>query len=281
MRTLTQPGPIDPVRIDMVAGEAETMAFDTRPGQTLHEALTGPMIAAGFQAGTIELTGGAFNPFRYVMPGPPDNETHVAYFTAPNAPIGETLLERANATFGWADGQPFLHCHAVWIEPDGRRRGGHILPREAVFSRPGAARAWGFRDVRIETGLDRETNFTLFGVRPNGAPNAFSTAGAVAARVRPNIDIARAVEAIAQQAGMRDATIRGSLGSLVGASFADGRAVDDLATEVLVRSGQVRDGKAELDLAVIDMDGQVHDGVLALDRNAVLITFDVILSRNA
>ncbi len=273
MRILQQPGPLGFPRVDMASGAVERISFDLRANVTLHEAVTGPMVAAGFQGGTVVVEGLALSPFRYVMPGPPDDASHVAYFTAPVAPAGITQLERANLTFGWADGAPFLHCHAVWIEPDGSRRGGHILPRETVLASCGSATAWGFRDVRVETAFDAETNFTLFGVK--GALN--TEAGAVMARIRPNEDVTLAVEALASAQGWSNAVVRGSLGSLVGATFADGRVVEDPATEVFVRSGAVRDGVGSLDLAVVDMKGRVSDGVLARGRNAVLITFDLVM----
>ena len=196
MRILQQPGPLGFPRVDMASGAVERISFDLRANVTLHEAVTGPMVAAGFQGGTVVVEGLALSPFRYVMPGPPDDASHVAYFTAPVAPAGITQLERANLTFGWADGAPFLHCHAVWIEPDGSRRGGHILPRETVLASCGSATAWGFRDVRVETAFDAETNFTLFGVK--GALN--TEAGAVMARIRPNEDVTLAVEALASTA---------------------------------------------------------------------------------
>lgn len=270
MRTLPQPGPVQSRRADTARVTLEERRFALTPGRTLHDCLTEGM--AGFTGGTLEVTGGAFSPFRYVMPGPPDGPDHVAYFTAPRAPDGTTRLERANVTFGLADGAPALHCHAVWIEPDGQRRGGHILPKETTIAAPGAVRAWGFTGARIATGLDAETNFTLFQLTGAGAGNA------IAARLRPNQDITLAVEMLARDAGLRDATVHGSLGSLVGARFADGDVVEDYATEVLIRRGTIRDGVAELDLAVVDMRGQVHEGVLARGQNAVLITFDLVLA---
>lgn len=273
MRTLVQPGPVAPDRWVVAGGAPRELRFELRPGMTLHEAVTAPLVAAGFEAGSVAINGGAFSPFRYVRPGPPDGPAHVAYFTAPLAPEGVTQLERAALTFGFADGAPFLHCHAVWVEPDGAVRGGHILPKETVVVAPGLVTAWGLREARIETGFDAETNFTLFGVTGGG------TGDALVARVRPNVDICGAVEDIARSAGWREATVRGSVGSLVGVRFADGREVEDYATEVLVRSGAVRDGRAVLDLAVADMAGNVHQGVLARGDNAVLITFDLLLTR--
>jgi hypothetical protein len=96
--------------------------------------------------------------------------------------------------------------------------------------------------------------------------------------VKPNEDIVTAVEAIAACAGIADATVRGSLGSLIGASFTDGRILDDIATEVLVRQGNVREGKADLELLVVDMQGDVHTGHLVRGQNPVCITFDVVLT---
>ena len=69
MRGLVQPGPIKPMRINVLSGD-------------------------------LVVKGGALNPFRYVMPGPADDASHVAYFSAPRAPMGVTRIEQANATFG-------------------------------------------------------------------------------------------------------------------------------------------------------------------------------------
>ena len=273
MRTLVHPGPVHPRRIESLSGEPHVMEFVLRPGLSLNDALTGPLVAAGCRGGTIVFGGGTLSPFRYVMPGPPDSDAHVAYFSAPHAPVGETRIERANATFGWQGDQPFVHVHGAWIEPDGVRRGGHMLPHECRVAQPMAAQAWGFTQAVIAAAPDPETNFTLLQLTGRAADGARG----VVARVRPNQDITLAVEDIARRYGLRDATVRGSLGSVVGAHFGDGRVVDDRATEVLIRAGSVRDGIAALDMLVVDMAGRVHEGRLARGENAVCITFDLVL----
>jgi predicted DNA-binding protein with PD1-like motif len=273
IRSLQQPGPTHPSRIDAFAGTPHSLAITLRAGDTLNQAITAPLVEAGFQSGTVTFKHAALNPFRYVMPGPADNDSHVAYFTAPRAPSGITRVEQAN-TFGWADGKPFIHCHAAWIEPDGSRRGGHILPHETIIAEPGEAIAWVFTSVRIEAKPDPETNFTLF--QPSGVG---ATGQGVVARVKPNQDILTAVETIARDHGITDAVVRGSLGSLIGARFTHGGRVDDHATEVLVREGYVRNGKAALDLLVVDMQGHVHEGWLRHGENPVCITFDLVLVR--
>jgi len=273
MRTLVQPGPVHPRRIEWLRDTPRALRYALPAGATLNEALTGPLVEAGFQSGTVVFKGAALSPFRYVMPGPADGPGHVAYFSAPRAPEGVTVIEQANATFGRADGKPSVHCHAVWTEPDGRRRGGHILPGETILSAAAKAEAWGFAGIRMEAAADAETNFRLF--QPSGI--SVPDAAGIVARVKPNEDIITAVEAICRDSGVREAVIRGSPGSLVGARFTGGGRVDDHATEVLVRGGHVRDGVAELDLLVVDMQGEVHAGWLERGRNPVCITFDLVL----
>ena len=273
MHTLQHPGPVHPQRIDSVQDEPRLLEFVLQPGLSLNEALTAPLAAAGMRGGTIAFGGGALSPFRYVMPGPPDSEAHVAYFSAAHEPAGETRIERANATFGWNGNQPTVHVHGAWIEPDGARRGGHMLPPDCVVACPMSARAWGFAAAEIAVAADAETNFSLLQL----AGRSVAGAHGVVARVRPNQDITLAVEEITRRHGMRDAVVRGSLGSLVGARFTDGRVVEDHATEVLIGSGSVRDGIATLDLVVVDMAGRVHEGTLLRGENAVCITFDVVL----
>jgi predicted DNA-binding protein with PD1-like motif len=254
-------------RIDCCRGDAVPLRYTLTPGLTLNEAITAPLVQAGLTCGTVVLHDVAVSPFRYVMPGPADDASHVAYFTAPRKPVGLTRIEQANATFGWADGKPFVHCHAVWREPDGRRRGGHIIPMETIVAQPGEATAWGFREIRIEARPDPETNFTLFQPSGGGAGQA------LVVRVKPNEDIISAMETI----GIRNGIVRGSLGSLTGARFVGGSEVNDHATEVLVREGHIRDGRAALDLLVVDMQGEVHEGWLQGGENPVCITFDLFV----
>ena len=274
MRALKQPGPVHPERIDSVEGLGHALAFMLQAGVPLNQALTKPLVEAGMRGGTLVFAGGAFGPFSYVMPGPPDGPAHVAYFSAPRSPAGITRVEIANATFGWRDGAPFVHCHGAWLE-NGGRRGGHVLPHETMVAEATMVRAWALRDVAIEADADAETNFTLFhpvaaALDPHGVPT-------IVARIKPNEDITEAIEAIARRHGIANATVRGSLGSLIGARFADGGRVEHHATEVLVRAGHISGGKAELDMLVVDMDGAVHEGRLIRGDNPVCITFELIL----
>jgi predicted DNA-binding protein with PD1-like motif len=274
MRRLVQPGPVQAERIKSLPGWCERTEVPLPAGVPLAEAIAQPLIAAGVHAATLRIEGLTLDPLRCVMPGPADGPAHVAYFSGPREAAGVSRIDQANVTFGCVDGVPRLHCHAVWTEADGALRGGHVLLDESVVAVPSVGVAWTFRDLGIVAEPDPETNFPL--LRPVRL-RAQSVTNAVLARVRPNEDVCAALETIAKRHGLRNAHVRGSLGSLVGAEFTDGRTVPDHATEVLVRRGEVRDGTAVIDMAVVDMQGHVHTGRLVRGRNAVCITFDLVL----
>ena len=290
MRRLVQPGPVPSARCESLGGAGVVLDYTLEPGCDLIAALTGPLIAAGLACAAIRFGGALLSPFRYVLPGPARDGAHVAWFSDPHTPAGDparpSLVLGANATFGWRAGAPFVHCHGVWTEPDGRRRGGHMLPEQTVLAAPARARAWGMAGVAITVDPDPETNFPLFhpvpAVRPAALPAAGRPTRLIAARVRPNEEIGAALVGLARAHGFAAARVCASLGSLIGARFSDGREVADPATEVLVRDGRIAPGAdgalaARLDLAVVDAAGRVHTGRLAPGANAVCITFEAML----
>jgi predicted DNA-binding protein with PD1-like motif len=275
MRRLVQPGPVHPERIESFEGRSQRLEFSLQPGLSLNDALTRPLVDAGMRSAALVFAGGALGPFSYVMPGPPTDDAHVAYFSAPRSPPGETVVEIANATFGWRDSAPFVHCHGAWIEEGTHRRGGHMLPHETIIATATTVHAWALPDVAIEADPDPETNFTLF--HPVQAAKATEGNRTIVARIRPNEDITSAIEAIAHRHHLSAAIVRGSLGSLIGARFAGGTGVTDHATEVLVRSGHLHEGTAVLDMLVVDMAGMVHEGRLVRGDTPVCITFELVL----
>ncbi|MGY2048983.1 PCC domain-containing protein [Methylobacterium sp. JK268] len=274
---LAQPGPVRAERRTAAAGALRHRAFALARGTTLLDALAGPLAAAGMAGATVHLDGGSFSPFAYVMPALSRDPAHAAYYSETFRPPGETRLERASATFGHRDGVPFLHVHGTWIEADGRRRAGHLLPAEVVVATPPRAEAWGCAEAAWSVLPDAETNFALFTPVP-GAVEA-AERGCILLKIQPNEELFAAIEATCAALGMRRARVRG-LGSIVRPAFADGRVVPTDASEVLIREGSVAAGPdgspvADLDIAVVDVDGAIHEGVLARGRNTVCITFEL------
>lgn len=271
---LRQPGPALQPRTVGLPGTARPLAFTLEPGLTLLEAVARPLRAAGFASAVLELAGGGFGPFAYVMPAPSPDASHAAWYSAAQLPAGGARLERGCVTFGERAGEPWLHAHATWQEAAGRR-GGHVLPEETRIAAPVAARAWGLEGLGFAVAADAETNFPLFG--PVAAPPGAGQIRVVALRIRPNEDLCDALAALCRQHGFARAILRGSLGSLVGARFADGRSVPDYATELLVTEGRIGPDGARVAVALADMAGRVHEGVLLPGRNPVCITFEGVL----
>jgi len=101
-------------------------------------------------------------------------------------------------------------------------------------------------------------------------------------RIAPNEDVCGALEAVCRQHGIHHATVRGGVGSTVGALFDDGRRVEPFVTEVLIRAGRVRPDSrgapvAEIDISLVDYTGGLADGRLARGGNPVLVTFELVL----
>jgi predicted DNA-binding protein with PD1-like motif len=105
--------------------------------------------------------------------------------------------------------------------------------------------------------------------------------------VRPNVDLVRAVEALAVEHGLRRAIVRGKIGSLVGACLQQGdytvRAPGP-ATEVMFLDGWVTtergSAQAQLSAAVVDLTGTVYLGRLVPGRNPVAMTFELALTES-
>ena len=112
--------------------------------------------------------------------------------------------------------------------------------------------------------------------------NRSGAARAFALRLRPNQDFAGALEDFCRERGIARARLHGGVGSIIGARFEDGRAVEPFATELLVRSGTVAPGpggdlEAVLDVALVDYAGGIAEGRLVRGDNPVLMTMEIAL----
>jgi hypothetical protein len=273
-----QPGPRQDPRVVSRLGTAYPLEFVLEPGLSLLEAVARPLRRAGFTSAVLELAGGGFDPFAYVLPAAATDAAHAAWYSAPRTPPAGAQLERGCVTFGQRFGQDgpedWLHCHAVWQEVAGRR-GGHILPEESRVAAPIQARAWGLGGMGFQVAPDPETNFALF--TPVVQPAGPGGCRAIAFRIRPDEDLVGALAATCRQHGFHRAILRGSLGSLDGAGFVTGAKVADYATELLVTQGQVGPDGVALSILLADMAGQLHEGRLQPGQNPACITFEGLL----
>jgi predicted DNA-binding protein with PD1-like motif len=278
-RRLQQPGPAAAERFESFEGVGRKVDFALEPGLSLNEAIACQLRGTNIKAAALVLEGGAFAPFHYLMPALSTDDYHAAWYSKTFSPTGETQLVNGNATFGERDGAPFIHCHAIWIEHDGKRRAGHILPHETIISQPIRATAWGVEEVRMVSELDGETAFTLFHPVPAEPVTGSQGTRTVIARVGPNEDIIEALETICRKHGFAEATLRGGIGSLIGARYVDGATVDDIATEVFVTNGFVsaHSTGTHMKIAMVDTKGNITGGSLQRGHNPVCITFELCL----
>jgi predicted DNA-binding protein with PD1-like motif len=282
MRGIEQPGPPAPERIQWVEGRGRAFTFTLEAGLPLLEAARQGFAAAGFASGTLNIKGGALGPFAYVMPALSKTGANAAFYSDTFRPDGVSRLKIGAMTFGARDGAPFFHCHALWLEADGRSNGGHILPEETIVAEPFEVEAFGIDGALFTAEPDPETNFKLFGPVASARTNPPTTSRAFALRLRPNQDFAGALETFCRQRGVFRARIRGGVGSTIGAQFTDGSSVVPFATELAIRSGTVAQGaggslEAEIDIALVDYLGGLAEGRLLRGDNPVLMTMELVL----
>ncbi len=282
MRQIAQPGPPPRERIQWVEARGRAFAFTAEAGLSLLEPVRRGFAAAGFASGVANFENAALEPFAYVMPALSKTGENAAFYSETFRPAGRTRIETAAMTFGIRDGAPFFHCHALWAEADGRRSGGHILPEETVIAEPFTVRAFGLDGAGFLAEPDPETNFKLFGPVASPTGGAQAQARCFALRLRPNQDLAVALEAFCRERGLSRARLHGGVGSIVGAQFADGRKVEPFATEMLICSGVIGPGEdgtpeAALDVALVDYTGGLARGRLLRGDNPVLMTMEIVL----
>jgi predicted DNA-binding protein with PD1-like motif len=282
MRRIEQPGRPPDERIQWVEAAGRRVAFELAPGIRLLNAVRDAFAAEGFSGGVLTLEGGALDPFAYVMPALSQDGRHAAFYSSTYRPAGRSRIRTGALTFGIRDGAPFFHCHALWTEPDGSLHGGHILPDETVVAEPIRAAGFGLAGAAFVATPDPETNFALFGPVPQDAVPAEDSRPAFALRLRPNQDLAEALELFCRERGIARAVLHGGVGSIIGARFADGRAVEPFATEMAIRAGRVAPEPggapaATVDVALVDYTGAVAEGRLVRGDNPILMTLEVVI----
>ncbi|MGJ7530764.1 PCC domain-containing protein [Variovorax sp. GB1P17] len=281
--TLVQPGIPETQRLESIEGPLRSARFSVAAGVALLAGISQGMHHAGMRSGTLRMADFDVHALQYVRPTETDDEEHVAFYSATHRIDAPVRILLAVATFGEKDGQPFVHCHALWTDDEGKVKGGHLHNDCVRVCEDTPVTAWGLGNAAMSVEFDAETNFSLF--RPRAVqerlPPPHNASRCVVAKIRPNEDLLTSIEHACERYGIRRARIAGSVGSVVGATFSDGRRVSDIATEILVISGRVEPDAegpcAQLRIALIDPRGDVHFGELARGENAVLICFELVL----
>jgi len=263
MRHIHHPGTAAAQRNIVVNASLQSCQLQLQPGRSLLSALTEAFAPSGATSAVLTLSGGELFPFAHVMPALSKSPAHAVYFSDQFDAQAPVQLEFATVTYGLRDGHAWLHCHAVWTDAEGMRHCGHLLPDESMLT------------TSTQT------------LAPTPAPSPGPTPGptarpALAIRIAPNQDVCSALESICREHGIQQASVRGGVGSTVGAWFDDGRRVEAFVTETLVRHGRVHPGPdgrplAEIDVSMVDHLGGQASGRLMRGANPVLVTFELVL----
>jgi predicted DNA-binding protein with PD1-like motif len=136
MRSIEHPGPVHPTRVDCVPATVRTFDVELPSGVTMLQGLADVVRAKGATSAVFSLHEGTLAPMAFVMPALSDSPKYVAYFSERFEAHGSARMESGSITYGLRGGEPSLHCHATWIESDGRRRSGHILAAESRVEVP-------------------------------------------------------------------------------------------------------------------------------------------------
>jgi predicted DNA-binding protein with PD1-like motif len=274
MRSIRHPGPVQAERVAAAPCTARAVRVSLKPGRSVNDAAAEALASVGARSGYIRLRNARVAPMRYVIPAASPDGAHAAWYSDTFTPAGTTLIEDAGMVVGLRDGEPFLHCHGRWRTADGALRMGHLLPLESELAEAVEAEACAISGALFDVRDDEETNFRLFRAVDDGG--AGPGAGALALTVRPNQDVTLAVEDACRAHGIADADIHG-IGSVIEADFEDGSRLPSYATEALVRSGRLDEGRASLDIALVGLDGTIGEGRLARGVNPVCVTFELLI----
>ena len=282
MRTVRHPGPPSVQRAMAVPVGALPIEATLPAGARLLDALAALLAGHGLDSAALTLSGGAFGPFAFVIPGLSPDNTQVAFYSATFRPAGDTRLDVGAITVGTRQGLPFFHCHALWTEADGRLGCGHVLPDETVIAAPIHVRGAGIVGARFEVTPDPETGFSLFMPHATGTVPPPNATPALALRLAPNQDLITTLEQVGRAAGFCRAVVQGGVASINQARFLDAPAIEGFATELLVRHGAIRcapeAGPASmLDIAIVDYTGAIGAGHLVPCDNPILMTFEAVL----
>ncbi|MBF4764376.1 DUF296 domain-containing protein [Nocardioides islandensis] len=277
------PGPRVEPRIISVPTAGRSVWATLPAGQRLLDALDALLDATGSSCAQVEILAGSLSEVAYCYPAIGATEAQPIHYSPTQRADGPVTIVGGGATVGHRDGARFMHCHAGWFDVAGRLRGGHVL-EDTWIGMTGLAVALHTLDGADQrSAIDPESRLPVFTptAAEAGAPEGRRTS--VIARVCPNENLFEACATVMREAGMTDARVAASIGSLVGAALhreSGVLLVDGPATEVALngRLGIGPDGDlaGELSAIVIDRHGRVHVGNLTRD-NIVAVTVELLV----
>jgi predicted DNA-binding protein with PD1-like motif len=280
---LVHPGPRAVERLESVSCSTAVEHVSLEPGRRLIDAIDDELRRLGADSAQVELLGGPLARVSYCIPDLCHDGSRAAWYSETYEAVTPATIIGGSATVGRRDGGRFMHCHAAWFDSHGQMRGGHLWPDTVVGATPVEIVLHVFDSVTLTSAEDAETLMPVFTPSASRSNSVAGSRRAVMTRVRPGVEIHDAVREVMVSADMQRASVRGSLGSLVGATLLrDGESlsIEGPATEVAI-AGHMKDTDAHLSVLVMDRHGGVHVGELAERGNLVAVTFELLVEEIA
>ncbi|MBM2614698.1 DUF296 domain-containing protein [Actinoplanes sp. LDG1-06] len=278
---LVHPGPALPTRSISVPTRSTPVTLLLTPGETLVSAVSAAAARLGVEAAQVELLGGTLGEVAYCVPAEcPDGST-AAWYSATRHARGPVNVIGGSATLGQRDGAVFMHTHAAWMDAAGVLQAGHLWPETTVGPVPVHAVIHPLPGVRSISATDTETHMPVFTPYAMGFAPAEGTR-VVFSRVLPGENLRVAADRICAEAGFARASVRASLGSLVGPVFAEagGTVLAGPCAEVMSlygEAGPAVDPEAPMHALAVDRTGRLHGGVIDPARSPVAITAELLI----
>ena len=281
---LVHPGPRAAHRRTSVPVRSRAVFLSLPPGRRLIDALDSALVDLGVTSAQVELLDGTFSRLSYCYPAPPGDRPAAVWFSDTVEARVPARLLAGSMTVGTRAGERYFHCHAAWVDAAGELRGGHVWPETVVG--PGSLHVLihALDGVDSRSAVDPETTlpvFTPHALAPT-RPDAGDARRAVMSRLHPGVDVTAAITEIAAEHGFAEASVSGSVGSLVGVVLQgpDGSVVvEGPATEVSFAGVVPAPGKGSPTVSVVAVDSQaqVHTGLLVPGENLVAVTVELLV----
>ncbi|MBU2664096.1 DNA-binding protein [Actinoplanes bogorensis] len=278
---LVHPGPALPTRAVSVPTRSTPVTVLLTPGVSLVEAVSAAVARLGVESAQVELLGGTLGEVAYCIPAECVDGSTTAWYSETRHARGPVSVIGGSATVGQRDGAVFMHTHAAWMDAAGVLQAGHLWPETTVGPVPVHAVIHPLPGVRSVSATDSETHMPVFTPYATGSPPA-DGARVVFSRVLPGENLRVAADRICAEAGFARASIRASLGSLVGPVYAeaDGRGPAGPCAEVMSLYGAVgpdADPSAPLHAMAVDRTGTLYGGVIDVAASPVAITVELLI----
>lgn len=266
---MIHPGPRAPARVQLRRAHLRPVSGRLAAGKTVMQAVSDLFAAHGCRGGMLSLDGVTCAPMRFVLPALSTDGLHAAWYSQTHAPEGRWRIRNSTATIGQKDDATFLHCHGIW-QSGGLAFMGHLLPLEAVIAEDVEVQGLGSADTWFEALPDAETAFTLF------TPAGGDDGPALFVRLLPGEDVVTTIEAVAAAHGIRNARLQ-AVGSIDHISFTEGHRMDCLATELRFDHAELVEGRAQIRIDVVDIQGTITAGTLTRGDNPIGVTLELLI----